>query len=94
MTFPFRAAARFTDLESADDVIADPARVRDEYLARSGGLHARYERELRGAGVDYVQLDTTKPLDFGAAGLSVGAEPAEVATAVRAHACRSCIPRS
>jgi uncharacterized protein (DUF58 family) len=63
LTFPFRAAARFTDLESADVVTADPARVRDAYLARIGGLRQVYERDLRGAGIDYVQLDTSKPLD-------------------------------
>jgi len=63
LTFPFRAAARFTDLESADVVTADPARVRDEYLARIGGLRQVYERDLRGAGIDYVQLDTSQPLD-------------------------------
>ena len=64
LTFPFQGSARFTDLESADTVVADPAGVRDEYLRELAGLHARYERELRGIGVDYVPLDTSKPLDF------------------------------
>jgi uncharacterized protein (DUF58 family) len=63
LTFPFRAAARFTDLESADVVTADPARVRDGYLARIAGLRQVYERDLRGAGIDYLQLDTSRPLD-------------------------------
>jgi hypothetical protein len=28
-------------------------------------MRATYERELRGAGIDFVTLDTSKPLDFG-----------------------------
>jgi hypothetical protein len=64
LTFPFQGAARFTDLESADTVVADPVGVRDQYLEELARLHSRYELELRGIGVDYVLLDTSKPLDF------------------------------
>jgi uncharacterized protein (DUF58 family) len=62
--FPFRGAARFTDLESRDEVTADPARVREGYLEAMGALRARYEKDLRGAGIDFLSLDTSKPLDF------------------------------
>jgi uncharacterized protein (DUF58 family) len=62
--FPFRGAARFTDVESHDEVTADPARVRDGYLEAMDTLRARYEKELRGAGIDFLTLDTSKPLDF------------------------------
>ena len=64
LTFPFRGASRFRDLESAEEVTADPAHVRTAYLRELAGLTLRYDRELRGAGIDYVQLDTSKPLDF------------------------------
>jgi uncharacterized protein (DUF58 family) len=64
LLFPFRGAARFTDVESADVVTADPARVREGYLEALAALRARYERELRGAGIDFLSLDTSKPLDF------------------------------
>jgi uncharacterized protein (DUF58 family) len=64
LTFPFQGSARFTDLESADIVVADPVGVRDEYLQELARLQTRYEQELRGIGVDYVPLDTSKPLDF------------------------------
>jgi uncharacterized protein (DUF58 family) len=64
LTFPFHASARFTDVESADAITADPASVREAYLGELGRLTDRYERELRGAGVDYVRLDSSKPLDF------------------------------
>ena len=62
--FPFRGAARFTDVESRDEVTADPARVREGYLAAMEALRARYEKELRGAGIDFLTLDSSKPLDF------------------------------
>src|SRR5918994_2439092 len=62
--FPFSGAARFTDVESDDQVTADPARVREAYLEAMGALRARYEKELRGAGIDFLSLDTSKPLDF------------------------------
>ncbi len=64
LQFPFQGAARFTDVESADEITADPARVRAGYLEALEGLRGKYERELRGAGIDFLTLDTSKPLDF------------------------------
>ena len=64
LTFPFRGAARFRDLETAQEVVADPTKARKEYLRELAGLTLRFDRELRGAGIDYVQLDTSQPLDF------------------------------
>jgi uncharacterized protein (DUF58 family) len=64
LTFPFHAAARFKDLESAEAVTADPRGIRDEYLRELARIHTQYEQELRGIGIDYVPLDTSKPLDF------------------------------
>ena len=64
LTFPFRGSARFRDIESADEVTADPSSIRTAYLRELAGLTLRYDRELRGSGIDYVQLDTSQPLDF------------------------------
>jgi uncharacterized protein (DUF58 family) len=64
LTFPFRGASRFRDLESAEEITADPASVRTAYLRELASLTLRYDRELRGSGIDYVQLDTSQPLDF------------------------------
>jgi uncharacterized protein (DUF58 family) len=64
LTFPFRGASRFRDLESSDELTADPRTIRSSYLRELAGLTLRYDRELRGAGIDYVQLDTSQPLDF------------------------------
>jgi len=63
LTFPFHGSARFKDLESAVEVTAEPASIRDAYLTTLEALKGRYERELRGAGIDYRVLDTSKPLD-------------------------------
>ena len=64
LTFPFKGSSKFKDVETDDEVIADPARARTDYLRELAGLTLRYDRELRGAGIDYVQLDTSQPLDF------------------------------
>ena len=64
LTFPFRGASRFKDLESGDEVTADPESVRTAYLRELASLTLRYDRELRGSGIDYVQLDTSQSLDF------------------------------
>ncbi|HXG55258.1 MAG TPA: DUF58 domain-containing protein [Vicinamibacterales bacterium] len=64
LTFPFRGAATFRDVETAEHVVADPARARAAYLRGLAELTQRYEHELRGAGIDFVQVDTSQPLDL------------------------------
>jgi uncharacterized protein (DUF58 family) len=64
LTFPFRGPAKFRDLESAEEVVAEPSAIRKAYLRELAGLTLRLDRELRGAGIDFVQLDTSQPLDF------------------------------
>ncbi len=64
LTFPFRGAAKFRDVESAEEVIAEPSAIRTMYLRELAGLTLQFDRELRGAGIDFVQLDTSQPLDF------------------------------
>jgi uncharacterized protein (DUF58 family) len=64
LTFPFERATRFQDMESGDEVMAVPALVREHYLREVRDLVAFYERELRVNGIDYLLVDTSKPLDF------------------------------
>ena len=64
LTFPFQEPAKFRDVESEEELLADPATVRTSYLRQLAGLTLQYDRGLRGAGIDYVQLDTSQPLDF------------------------------
>ncbi|MGE0815590.1 MAG: DUF58 domain-containing protein [Vicinamibacterales bacterium] len=63
LCFTFSDAARFRDPESSNEVFADPAVVREGYLAAVRGMVETYRRELGGAGVDYHMLDTSHPLD-------------------------------
>lgn len=64
LTFPFRGPSRFRDLESDQQVTAEPSAIRATYLRELAALTLQYDRALRGAGIDYVQLDTSQPLDF------------------------------
>ena len=64
LTFPFRGPAKFRDVESAEEVVAEPSAIRKAYLRELASLTLRFDRELRGAGIDFVQLDTSQPLDF------------------------------
>lgn len=64
LTFPFKGSARFRDLESSEEVTTEPASIRTAYLRELAGLTLKYDRTLRGAGIDYVQLDSSQPLDF------------------------------
>jgi len=63
LTFPFERPARFKDMETEAELLASPAAVRKAYLHRLEEMCGVYERELRGANIDYVRLDTSKPLD-------------------------------
>jgi uncharacterized protein (DUF58 family) len=64
LTFPFQGPARFRDVESEEELLADGAAVRTSYLRQLAGLTLQYDHGLRGAGIDYVQIDTSQPLDF------------------------------
>jgi uncharacterized protein (DUF58 family) len=68
LTFPFHGSSRFKDVESADEVTAEPESVRSAYLEALESLRAEYDRDLRGAGIDYRSIDTSKPLDFALLG--------------------------
>ena len=63
LTFPFDSPARFKDMETDVEVLASPSAVRHAYLKRLEAMLELYAKELRGAGIDYLQLDTSRPLD-------------------------------
>ena len=63
LTFPFEHAARFEDMETAEDVLVVPEQVREHYLTQIQVLVERYRRELRLADIDYHLVDTARPLD-------------------------------
>jgi uncharacterized protein (DUF58 family) len=65
LTFPFEQAARFRDLETADEVVAVPGAVREAYKARISALVDQYRRVLGQNGIDYCLLETSQPLETG-----------------------------
>ena len=65
LQFPFEQAARFRDMETADEVMAVPRSVRKGYIERMEALIATYKRELGLVGIDYCLLDTSQPLELG-----------------------------
>ena len=62
--FPFDRATRFEDLETDEEVMAVPGVVRSHYLKAIGDLIERYKRELGAAGIDYMLLPTSTPLEM------------------------------
>jgi len=64
LTFPFKRAARFRDMEIGDELMAVPSLVRADYLAELGRMIDAYKRDLSSAGIDYRLIDTSEPLEF------------------------------
>jgi uncharacterized protein (DUF58 family) len=62
--FPFDRATRFEDLETDEEIMAVPRIVRSHYLKAIGGLIERYKRDLGAAGIDYLLLSTSMPLEM------------------------------
>jgi uncharacterized protein (DUF58 family) len=62
--FPFDRATRFEDLETDEEIMAVPGVVRSHYLKAIGNLIDRYKRELGAAGIDYMLLPTSTPLEM------------------------------
>jgi uncharacterized protein (DUF58 family) len=64
LRFPFDGSARFRDMETDEEVIAEPGAVRPRYLEAIETLVARYRQELGVHGIDYCLLDTSQPLEL------------------------------
>src|SRR5690242_7761756 len=64
LAFPFQRATRFEDMETQEEVLAQPVMVREHYLKAIGGLIERYKQELGAAGIDYQLLTTDQPLEL------------------------------
>lgn len=62
-TFPFEAMTRFKGLEGYDEVTADPRAIRRAYLDELERFRWEIKRGCRQDRVDYVDIDTSMPLD-------------------------------
>ena len=62
-TFPFERMTRFEGLEDMPQVMADPAALRTQYLKELDSFTRTLRRGCLGCGADFVEIDTTTPLD-------------------------------
>jgi uncharacterized protein (DUF58 family) len=63
MVFPFRRMTLFEGLEGQPTELADPAALREAYLAELNQFLAAVRKMCREDRIDYVQLDTDAKLD-------------------------------
>ena len=64
LEFSFGRAVRFVDPESGTELLTAPERIRDGYLERMGAFLDELERDCARHDVEYVRLDTARPLDY------------------------------
>lgn len=64
LTFPFEDAATFEDLEHGETLPVVPEDQRARYRALLQDHLDRLEQEMNAAGVDYLLVDVSRPLDF------------------------------
>jgi uncharacterized protein (DUF58 family) len=63
-SLPYQEAASFEDLETGERISVVPDTLRDRYQAAMAAHYDELETGLRRTGVDYVPIDTSKPLDL------------------------------
>jgi uncharacterized protein (DUF58 family) len=63
LEFPFDSPSNFEDMESGERIPLIPKRLRDRYRAVIQAHVDELDRRFRGERVDYMLLDTSKPLD-------------------------------
>ena len=72
LSFPFDGTPKFKGLEDLEEILTRPRRVREAYLAEL----RRFLEEVRGmcekSHVDYVLVDTSKPVDVVLTGYLIG----------------------
>jgi len=63
LTFPFEGLIQFKGLEETGEALCHPRMLRKHYLEELGRYLARLRAGCRRAQVDYVQVDTSTPVD-------------------------------
>lgn len=63
LTFPFDGTVKFKGLEEVEEIITRPKRVREAYLEELRKLLDQIRGACERSQVDYVLVDTSKPLD-------------------------------
>jgi uncharacterized protein (DUF58 family) len=63
LEFPFQDPANFRDMETLEDLPLIPGKIREDYRRLLGAHLAELKDRFTASQVDYVVLDTSKPLD-------------------------------
>ena len=63
LTFPFDGTCKFKGLEVDEELVTRPKRVREIYMAELEKYLAKIRNSCRHSNVDYVLVDTSRPLD-------------------------------
>ncbi len=63
LEFPFEEASGFQDLETGEQIPVIPKKLRDDYLTMVQAHLAALQKRFSDNRVDYILLDTSKPLD-------------------------------
>lgn len=63
LNFPFDGTVKFLGLEAPEEILTRPQRIRDAYLDELAKLLDTIKGACANSGVDYVLVDTSKPVD-------------------------------
>ena len=63
VSFPFRRAFTFKDMETGEELPVDPSVVGEEYRSKMEKFMGDYKRRLRENLIDYVPVSTATPFD-------------------------------
>ena len=63
LEFPFKGTWKFEGLEGEEELITQPERIREDYLANFRQFLDDINSGCLGGGIDYALVDTSRPLD-------------------------------
>lgn len=72
LEFPFSGSCKFKGLELDGEVVTQPRRIRNAYLAELRKFIAEIKGACERSHVDYVLVDTSRPLDAVLSGYLIG----------------------
>jgi uncharacterized protein (DUF58 family) len=64
LEFPFTGLTKFEEMETKNELITLPDALRQSYLKQLNSFISKYKEECLTLDIDYVLLNTSKPLDF------------------------------
>tara|TARA_B110000003_G_scaffold146959_1_gene147955 strand:- start:1580 stop:2509 length:930 start_codon:yes stop_codon:yes gene_type:complete len=63
LKFPFKGTWQFDGLEGEEELITQPERIREDYLTNLNAYLGQLQSGCIGSGVDYILVETSRPLD-------------------------------